>query len=329
MGRELSIFQRLLLLVFGAGLLIALASGVAHHYFTARLMKQSVHGEMDTALRASVDYFERTYMIAAASDMHLLESSPLVDAVLASSGNDELITRPEAERLFLAVIRSKGGLHTSIRLVDADAKERIVVMGNRRDRNYRSILEPAGDPAAAPTASLYRRLRVEAPGTILAEGPFVDAAGAQAFLVGITKSEPEIGGFGGAIIAQFDLSEYLQYLSQVRVFDHSLIWVFDPSGTPLLVPRTGHSVLDPRPFLFAGAAVPNDAIVLAEDVAADRRTCPCSASPSVSRPVIWRCTCAVPGTSPSAWSPQPCCWPSVSPIRSPASFQPPSARWCT
>jgi diguanylate cyclase (GGDEF)-like protein/PAS domain S-box-containing protein len=271
MRAELSIFQRLLLLVAGAGLVIAIVSGVSHHFFTARLMKQSVQGEMETALRASVDYFERTYLIPAASDIRLLESSPLVDSLLMSSGEDELFARPEAERLFLAVIRSKGDLHTSIRLVDADASERVVVVGNRRLRDYHNILET---PADGHMADLYRRLRREKPGSILLEGPFADAAGAQAFLVGITKREPEIGGFGGAIIAQFDLAEYLRYLSQVRVFDSSLIWLFDRSGTLLLRPQPKSGSLDPRPFLFAGATAPDDAIVLSEDVAAGQPDAP-------------------------------------------------------
>ena len=148
MRAELSIFQRLLLLVAGAGLVIATVSGVAHHFFTARLMKQSVQGEMETALRASVDYFEAPFD-SAARDMRLLESSPLVDSLLVSSGDDELITRPGAERLFLAVIRSRGAayFHPS-----GGCGRRRAYCGRWQPawRNYRNLLEPPGDPAQRP-----------------------------------------------------------------------------------------------------------------------------------------------------------------------------------
>ena len=60
----------------------------------------------------------------------------------------------------------------------------------------------------------------------------------------------------------------------VRVFDSSLIWLFDRSGTLLFVPQRAMRSLDPRPFLFAGAAAPGDAIVLSEDVAAGQPDAP-------------------------------------------------------
>jgi diguanylate cyclase (GGDEF)-like protein/PAS domain S-box-containing protein len=270
MRRELTILQRLLLLVFGACLVIAVVSGVAHHYFTARLMEQSIRGEMSAELRAAVDYFERTYTIPAASDLRLLESSPLVDSLLISTAEDELLTRPEAERLFLAVIAGKQHQHKSIRLVDAAGMERVVIVGNRRYRDYSNVLAPGRDRVAARVAGLYRRLRAEPPGTIVADGPFLDADGAHAFLIGVTKRDPEIGGFGGAIIAHFDLTGYLAYLQQVRVFDQAPIWLYDSDGLSMFAPQTEPASLDPWPFLFAGADTPDGAMLLSAEVPADR-----------------------------------------------------------
>ncbi len=265
-GKTLSIFHRLLLSIAGVSVAIALISGLSHYLFAARLIESSVRNQMQTALESSQAYFERTFSVPVAGDLRLLESSPAVDDLLMSFGPDVYLNKPAAERLFLSVVKTHPRLYSSIRLLDADGFEKIVIEGEKRLRSYASILQVSGEKSLkGRMALLFRHLSDAEPGSILFEGPLEDVDQGFSFLAGIVKREPDIGGFGGAVISHIKLTDYLSYLSRFRVFDHSMAWMFAKTGQALLTPQRADFSLDPRAFLFREEPVPKGAFIYASD----------------------------------------------------------------
>ena len=264
--RDFSIFRKLLLLLTTTGLLVALGSGIAHYIFAARLIKDSVENQMQTAFQAFLSYYDKTYEIPVLGDLRLLESSRVVDNFLISMGNDRYLTRPDVERLFLAVTSANRRLYSSLRLVSADGMEEIVISGSKRLRNYASVRPPPHeDDLRLRIAALYSELAKMQPGRILADRPIEHADKTYSLLVGITKTEPEIGGFGGVIIAHVQLTDYMHYLSHYKVFGQSMAWVFDKTGKVLLKPAANDYSLNPAPYLFAQANVPDGALIISPE----------------------------------------------------------------
>ncbi len=262
----LSIFHRILLAVAATSLAVAIVSGLAHYMFAARLTETSVRNQMQTALELSRAHFERTYMIPIMGDLQLLESSPPIDNLLTTYESEVSLERPVAERLFLSVIKTRPELYSTIRLVDANGHERILVKGSRRLRKYGSIAQYTGEAGVnGHIARLFMRLSRENPGHILFEGPLRDNENKFSFLAGITKREPDIGGFGGTVIAHIKLEDYLTYLSRFRIVNRTMAWMFDSSGQTVLMPAEIPISPNPHAFLFESAPAPEGALVYATE----------------------------------------------------------------
>ena len=235
--RKPSIFHRLLFWIAGTGLLVAIVSGLAHYLYTARLIQASVENQMQTALQSSLSHFKTTYEVPVSGDLRLLESSPVVDNSLMSLGAGVYLSRPATERLFLSVLKANPNLYSSIRLIDADGMERIIVSNGKRVRTYVSILEHAQDNNfRGKVAMLFTRLSEVKPGDILFEGPIEHGDKTVSVLAGIAKREPEIGSFGGAVVAHVDLTDYLTHVSNFKIFGQTMAWLFDKTGKVILRP---------------------------------------------------------------------------------------------
>ena len=107
-------------------------------------------------------------------------------------------------------------------------REKIITVGRKRIREYTTIDHFPNSVLYRRIYSLFERLRKENVGSILFEGPFKYRNNKTTFLVGISKMEPEIGGFGGAIIFLCDLTGYLNYLSDIKFYEMPVAFV---SGT--------------------------------------------------------------------------------------------------
>ena len=251
----------MLLWMLGIGLLVALVSGAAHYIFAARLVKASVMSQMQTTLQASLGYLERTYAVPIAADLQVIDSSPAVDRLMMSFGDDLFVNRPVVERLFLSIAKSKAELYLSVRLIGSNATEKVIVKERRRFRKYQSILEGANntDAIGPALASMFNRLESAQAGEVLFSGPMQVGERPFTFLAGVRKREPEIGGFGGAIIAHIDASDYLRYLTDMKFFDRPIAWVYHLDGRTILTPPSTDPTLDPRAYLFNGKPTPSRA----------------------------------------------------------------------
>ena len=271
-----SIFRRLLFWIAGTGLLVAIVSGLAHYLYTARLIQASVENQMQTALQSSLSHFKTTYEVPVFGDLRLLDSSPVVDNSLISLGADIYLSRPATERLFLSVVRANPNLYSSIRLVDVDGMEKIIVDGGKRVRSYVSVLQHAQDNNfRAKMATLFTRLNNVKPGDILFEGPIEHGDKTVSVLAGIAKREPEIGGFGGTVVAHVDLTDYLAHLSNFKIFGQTMAWLFDKTGKVILRPVPDEASASPSPdpsaYLFGQEEISHGALIFASDGQADQR----------------------------------------------------------
>jgi PAS domain S-box-containing protein len=262
----LSIFHRILLAVAVTSLIAAIASSIAHYLFAARLTETSVRNQMEDAVELPRAHFERTYAIPIMGALRLLESSPPIDNLLTSFASEVSLDRPIAERLFLSVIKSRPELYSSIRLVDANGLERVLVKGRIRLRKYGAMEDYAGKSGIeGSVARLFTRLSQMEPGHILFEGPLREDKNRFSFLAGITKLEPDIGGFGGAVIAHIKLEDYLDYLSRFRIFGHGMAWMFDSRSETVLMPAEIPLSPNPRNFLYANGTAPEGSLIYATD----------------------------------------------------------------
>lgn len=268
-----SIFSKLLLAIAGTGLVVAIVSGLVHYLFASNLIASSVRNQLQSAVTLAQAYFEKSYVIPIVGDLRLLATSPIVDSLLMSFGDEIYLNRPLVERLFLSLMKTHPKFYASMRLLDADGKERVIIQGTKRLKFYTSIPQYRGEESLkGRMALLFAKLSNAPPRTILFEGPFRDTVQGLSFLAGIAKGEPEVGGFGGAVIFHVSVEDYVSYLAEFRGFGRSMAWLFDRSGQVILRPPEAEQSLDPRTILEKGKNTDQQALVFASPPFPDSTT---------------------------------------------------------
>lgn len=235
----ISIRRWLFALVVTAGAVIALASAIAHFTLNTKMAVAAVERQLERILLDAEYGFHRTHVLPLTGMLRILESSPEVDRILIANGADALLDRPPAEQLLLSIANADSKRILSLRLVDAMGQERIVVAGRHRVRRYHNLFTDSSDPVGVRMAALLTRLRDSPPGTIRAKGLLQEAGQGRSFLLGITKREPDIGGFGGALIAHVSVEDYMKGLTELEVYGHPVAWVLDRNGSVLQRPPGG------------------------------------------------------------------------------------------
>lgn len=248
--RGLSIFHKLLLGFIGSSLLIILLMGSVYYYYAEERVNAYVNSEIATGLKNAVSFFKSNYADPINSDLTLLEASPSFDNFFTVSKEEANFVRFDIEKMFYRLFESKGGRYKELVFFDAYGQEEIAVKNRRRARNFSSISQYGkGDPYGQGKARLFTRLKKASPGTVLFEGPVNDSDNKQMLLAGISKREPEIAGFGGVIMLSCDLTNYITYLANVKVFDRQIAWLLNEDGNILLAPPNREELVDPRPYL--------------------------------------------------------------------------------
>ncbi|MFA5157225.1 MAG: hypothetical protein WC532_07585 [Candidatus Omnitrophota bacterium] len=233
--KGLSIFQRLLISYLFVGIFILSCSLVAYFIHERRVIRQEVEREFETYLRSSVNYFNRAYTSRINDDLSLIEIGPSINDYLSSRREDLLLNKSRIEQIFLHFTGKKESIYLSMRFIDPAGAERVITAGNRRQKNYTSLITHPDEPLYTHIYSLFRKLRSSRPRTILVEGPFA-YQGAYTFLAGIAKTEPEVGGFGGAVILHCDLTDYFSYLKGYTQYKEYVASVLTHDGKLLYSP---------------------------------------------------------------------------------------------
>ncbi len=247
--RGLSIFYKLLFCFAGISMVATLVSGFVHYVRTTKIIQSSIEKQLESNLKAAISYFDKTYASYIKRDLMTLESSPSIENLLTVQRDQIYFHKPEVERQFLNLSKTNSK-YLSMSFFDASGNELVNVAGRKRVRKYRSINQlPQDNVSSRRTIDLFQRLKSVHPRAILFEGPFRYINNRFTFLIGISKLEPDIGGFGGAIIFHIDLLDYIGYLSNLKIFGRSIIWMIDNNNNVIFSPPDEESSFDPRPYL--------------------------------------------------------------------------------
>lgn len=236
--KGLSIFHRLLatflsvIIVFGAILVFTFYS--FNRESIERQTRERISQQFESMEREFVDEWQRELTVS----LTLLAANPLLDEFITSSQIEKEIHARSLERLFRQQIRYKGN-YRRIYFVDPLGRERITVDRAGIVRERRNLKEN----------KLFSLLESAAPGTIRAEGPYRDKRGEFIFSLGIAKADPDIGKFGGVLIIDLGLKEFLSYLGKTTIFGENPVWAIAPDGEVLKQPQTARATLDPRPYM--------------------------------------------------------------------------------
>jgi HAMP domain-containing protein len=133
-------------------------------------------------------------------------------------------------------------MYLSARYIDASGHEQLVTLGNKRIRSYRSLGNFQGDTLYAHLYPLFLRLKSAKLGAILAEGPF-KYKNRSTFLIGISKTDPEIGGFSGVVILHCDLKNYFDFMDKYVLYKEHGVEVLGRDNQLLLSPHNEYTGL--------------------------------------------------------------------------------------
>lgn len=236
--KGLSIFNRLLVFFLGAAIVFTAGLSAVFYAFSRNSLEEHIAEDIQQDFSVLGTRFDNDLKGHAIRDMQLLASNQVLDEFMMSSAVEREVNARLVERLFLQSIRYSDSYET-ISFVDYAGKERIRVNSTGRIKRYRDISK----------TRFFASIQAGAAGSIHIDGPFLHKNGTASFLVGINKSDPDIGQFGGAIVIRHRLKEFFVYLDEMRVSGEHVVWVLAPDGTALKQPD-GHEVtLDPRPYL--------------------------------------------------------------------------------
>ena len=254
-----SILTQLMLIISGASLIAAIASTIGHYIYTERIIESSIEQQMLSALELTTDYLEDNYSEELRYDLQLLNSSREVNKFLSSTKDEYLIHQQNIERLFLSFSKNRGDLYDTIRLIDVEGKELAIIKDSKRFREYNTVISSSPTPTNLMISELFLTLKTAIPGTILFSRPAFEN-GKTVFFAGLSKSDPDIGGFGGAIIITFTLDDFTNYLNNFKVFGNSLVWIFTHTGETIYKVEEENAI-NPFPYLYGKEKKPKDVLI--------------------------------------------------------------------
>jgi len=263
--KGLSIFHKLFIAFLCVAFITITISAVVRYRSKKGFIERTIKSQLTDSRERSINYFNRTFTIPIKKDLGFIEQSSSLNNFLTSQKDEALLTKPPAERLFLHFTKMPESIYLSSRFIDSKGREKIVTAGKRRVRDYATIDHFPNNVLYRRIYSLFERLKEENAGSILFEGPFkYKNNNKHTFLIGISKMEPEIGGFGGAIIFLCDLTGYLNYLSDIKFNQIPIAFVFSPDNHVMLSPEKEISP-DPALYLSQEANI-NNIFVLSSSV---------------------------------------------------------------
>ena len=221
-----SIFVRLFASFVTASLFIITLTGLFYYEYARLTTQNNVNEQVRNSLRESISFFEKGFQAPVESQLKLLESTPSINNFMTVQREESSLIRFDIEKQFTQLLRSRPELYRSLRFVNAFGLELIHVDQDKRYRKYHSIIRNSQDNKVAPQLkSLFEQFKDGTPGQIIFSQPFKNDEGDFIFYAGIAKMEPEIGGIGGAIILEMDLSPFIKTIRGIRTYGQSIIWL--------------------------------------------------------------------------------------------------------
>ena len=240
-NKGLSISNRLLIVFLGVVILVSTLLTVVYYVFIRNSIEERTRERISQQFETIDHLFTHDLKEILERELHVLASNPILDEFMMSSRLDVEINARALEKLFLKSIHYIN-CYQHISFVDYLGKEKVRVARTGRIRTYRDL----------GTSRLFAQIESGTPGSIHAEGVFMGKEGKAIFSMGIHKNDPDIGEFGGAVIIDHSLENFLGYLDTIRILGENPIWVFAPDGHVLKQPLSKQAFLDPRSCLSKG-----------------------------------------------------------------------------
>jgi len=237
----LSLFPRLLIALMGIVVLISgMLTAVFYIYNKRALAKHTTENVMQQFETISY-HFRYELRDALIKDLQLIASNPILDDYIMSTEFDREVSARSVERFFLESLKYSKN-YDGISYADFTGKEVIRTDWSGRVKVYRDFSR----------RQLFMRLRAGQAGSIEVDSPVVDRYGTIQFSAGIHKVDSDIGKFGGVVIVDHSLKDFVSYLDRIRIFEENPIWLFTPEGTVLKQPAEPAAFFDPRASLDSG-----------------------------------------------------------------------------
>ncbi len=238
-----SIFRQLLTSLLATGILIALVGAGTMIFLETKSKKKDLELQFATSAATIEAYFQSVYVSPVNDALHFTERSDAFIDYLRAQKSELPEARALAERLLLYFTDRPSTIFLSARYIDAEGVEQIIVNGNKRSRKFSSFDNfPAEDILLEHTYKLFNQIKADKRGSVQYEGPF-KYQDKYIFSAGIRKTDPEIGGFAGAIIFLCDLHDLSRYLESYAVSGKQLASLFSMEGQLLYGPDLQHPLI--------------------------------------------------------------------------------------
>ena len=231
----LPIFHRLLLVFFIVISVVSFGYAFSYFIFSSRNIEHYAEELIAVEIAEIEQSFNSTVRDTLIRDLLVLSSSSVLDNFLMATGVRAEINVRSVERLFLQSIRYSKDVE-EISFYNYLGAEQVRANRTGRSKEYRNL----------SGSDFFSQIKSSEPGTITIETPHTGADGLTRFFIAISKNDPDIGEFGGAVVIDYSLSEFFSTLKTKTTFNENHVWVFDTGGNLLLQPEPASPFLDPR-----------------------------------------------------------------------------------
>ncbi len=212
-----SIFPHLFVSLFVSSLLIILPGLYLYFSYELDNRQQTMNQVLQRMLGDTRLLFERSYKWPIESMLSSMQISPALRSFRTLSIDEATLIRFDIERQFVQLNKSFPSLFRSLRYVDIQGKEAIVVEDNKRIRQYQSLMSGRASPQNIKELDRFHRtLNNKPPGYIGYSRIFYGDSGQYHYYTGIVLSEPDIGGFGGVVIIETNITDYVNHVQLLQ-----------------------------------------------------------------------------------------------------------------
>lgn len=270
-----TIFTQLFWSFVTTSLLIIILSTLFYYDYAIKTTERQVRQEIDDTLQQSIGLLEKGYLASIDNFLLMMEMSPSLNNFLRTPYMQAQFLRFDIEKQYAQLINSSPNLYHSIRFVDGFGDEKVIVDHGRRIRDYRSLTE-ASTAEKSLLSLFYEELKNNKPREIHYSKIFTSKEEHPHFYAGIALLEPEIGGFGGAIIFECDLGEYIEQIKELKFNGLNIVGLssetdikllsFESADGDELVDHMIHAGTAPSPFLKLQMRIPGSILADQEKV---------------------------------------------------------------
>ena len=257
-----SILFQLILVIAGASIISAIISSVGHYIFTSSLISTSANEQASAALKLTKNLLtdENNHID---HDLKLLQSSPLITSLTTQDKEQGTQRYLQAKGLIREFIRSSGDEYESIIVLDENQTVILSASTNKTETSYwpQNSLDQSNGIHSINfgLSETFHKITQSTHNDSLFYGPKKGRKG-NLFFSGIKTNSNDINTGHGAIIIVFNINHLIERLARIKIYNHSVVWLFSYNGNNLYKPDN-KNVLDPSDYIFNNKEKPQHLII--------------------------------------------------------------------